>query len=218
MKNSKFRFVCTAAVSLLAVGCAGAWNGPEDALTIAEEHPITVDSQVVTMTVAVEDAMSALDRSRVVAFANAYLANGHGPVSISAPEASKRYDAAAEVRKALNDTGVSWDDMSSAGYIPAEGSNREIVLSYTRYVATPSACGVWEGMKARDYANLRSPNFGCATQNNIAAMVADPRDLMQPADETPADAMARIRGVKAYREGAKTSSETDSEIKQQVSQ
>ncbi|NWG71928.1 MAG: CpaD family pilus assembly protein [Parvularculaceae bacterium] len=217
MKTAKLRFLISAAAAALLAGCAGAWNGPEAALTIAEEHPITVDSQVVTMTVGVDGAVTDLDRSRLAAFAQAYLENGHGPVSISAPAATKRYDAAAEVRQALNDAGVSWADMSSAGYIPAEGSKQEIVLSYTRYVATPSACGVWQGVKARDYANRRSPNFGCATQNNLAAMVADPRDLMQPADEAPADATARIRGVKAYREGQKTSSETDSEIKQQVS-
>lgn len=217
MKTNKLRLVLSAAASALLAGCAGAWNGPENALTIAEEHPITVDSQVVTMTVAVDGVVSDLERSRLAAFANAYLENGHGPVNISAPAAAKRYDAAADVRKALNEAGVSWEDMTSAGYIPAEGTKQEIILSYTRYVATPSACGVWQGIKARDYANMRSPNFGCATQNNLAAMVADPRDLMQPADEAPADATARIRGVKAYREGQKTASETDSEIKQQVS-
>lgn len=217
MKTGMFRFVLSAAATALLAGCAGAWNGPEGALTIAEEHPITVDSQVVTMTVGVDGVVSDVDRSRLASFANAYLENGHGPVSISAPAATKRYDAAAEVRKALNDAGISWEDMSGSGYIPAEGTKQEIVLSYTRYVATPSACGVWQGVKAREYANLRSPNFGCATQNNLAAMVADPRDLMQPADEAPADATARIRGVNAYRQGQKTSSEIDGEIKQQVS-
>lgn len=218
MKNQMLRLISSAAAVAFLNGCAGAWNGPEDALTIAEEHPITVDSQVVTLTLDANTGdMSTLDQARVRAFAEGYLENGHGPVSVSAPAGSGKQDASAGARKALNDAGVSWEDISGAGYIPAEGSGNEVVLSYTRYVATPSACGVWEGMKARDYANKRSPNFGCATQNNLAAMIADPRDLVQPTDEAPADAMARVRGVNAYRSGKKTSSQTDSEIKQQVS-
>ncbi|MEQ1930394.1 MAG: CpaD family pilus assembly protein [Parvularculaceae bacterium] len=212
------RLITSAAAAALLNGCAGAWNGPEDSLTIAEEHPITVDSQVVTMTLEAEAGeLSALDRSRVQAFGEAYLNGGHGPISISSPSGANQQDAAAGARKALNDAGVSWEDMSGAGYIPAEGSARDVVLSYTTYVATPSACGVWEGVKARDFANKRTPNFGCATQNNLAAMIADPRDLVQPADEAPADAMARIRGVQAYRQGKKSASEIDSEIRQQVS-
>jgi pilus assembly protein CpaD len=217
MNSMMLRLASVAAAALLS-GCAGAWNGADDALTIAEEHPITVDSQVVTLTLdAREGELTAVDRARVRAFANSYLAGGHGPISVSAPASSGRQDSAAEARKALNDAGVSYENISGAGYIPAEGGNGGVILSYTRYVATPSACGVWEGMKARDYANKRSPNFGCATQNNIAAMIADPRDLVQPADESPADATARIRGITSYRQGEKTASETDTEIKQQVS-
>jgi len=43
-------------------------------------------------------------------------------------------------------------------------------------------------------------------------------DLIEPADMTPPDAAFRIRGVNAYREGAKTSSETDSKIETKVAE
>jgi pilus assembly protein CpaD len=221
MKNSMLRWAAVAAAALLG-GCAGAWNGAEDALSVAEEHPITVDSQVVTLTLDIDGAasgLSAVDKARVNAFASAYLSGGHGPVTVTAPAganaAAQNY--AAEARKSLNEAGVNWSAINGSSYIPSEGGPRQVLLTYVRYVATPSACGVWEGMKARDFANLRSPNFGCATQNNLAAMIADPRDLVQPADEAPADAPARIRGIKRYREGSKTSSETDPNIKTQVS-
>ncbi len=38
--------------ALSSVGCAAKWNGANQALTVAEQHPIAVDSQTVTMTLA----------------------------------------------------------------------------------------------------------------------------------------------------------------------
>ncbi len=209
----------TAAVAL--AGCAGAWNGADDALTVAEAHPITVDSQVVTLTIDLDPSaseLSRMDESRLKAFADSYLAGGYGPLTVTAPAGNgvASQDVAADARTTLNEAGVDWGDISGATYIPADNDGRKLILSYTRYVATPSACGIWEGMMARDYANLRSPNFGCATQNNLAALVADPHDLIAPADGGSSDATARIRAIQKYREGEKTASETDSEIKTEV--
>jgi pilus assembly protein CpaD len=219
MKNTMMRLFFSAALLALAGGCANQWNGADDALSIAEEHPITVDTQVVTLTLAGSGAeLSPMDKARVRAFAQSYLSGGHGPVSVTSPAGAKAEDVAAEARKALNEAGVSWEDMSGAGYIPADGASGEVVLSYTRYVATGPACGVFDDQLERDFANKRSANFGCATQQNIAAMIADPRDLVQPADEAPADAATRIRSIEKYRKGEKTSSETDAEIKSQVAE
>jgi pilus assembly protein CpaD len=212
------------AAAALAQGCSTLSNGAADAKSIAEEHPIAVDTQVVTLAISVDDAaagLSTTDRARVRAFADAYLRNGHGPVSVTAPTGSRgdraAADAAAEARAVLDETGVDAADIEASAYRSAE-DKRELVLSFTRYVATPSACGDWSSTYKRDFKNLSSPNYGCATQNNLAAMIADPRDLTQPADETPADAAARVRMIGAYRRGEKTASETDGDIKAEVSQ
>jgi type IV pilus biogenesis protein CpaD/CtpE len=47
-------------------------------------------------------------------------------------------------------------------------------------------------------------------------MIGDPRDLVEPAAMTDPDSAIRIRGVKLFREGQVTASETDSDIEQQV--
>ena len=202
----------------LASGCAGAsFNGREQALSIAEQHPISVDSQIVTMTLSVADAQgdfSDLDRARIRAFADSYLKNGHGDLSITAPSGGLvgDRDVSSSVLEPLYEQGVPLGAMTKARYGLGEGSTTDIILSFTRYVATPSACGVWEGMRERDYRNMNSPNFGCATQNNLAAMIGDPHDLIAPADMTDPDSALRVRAVQKYREGEKTSTQTDNAI------
>jgi pilus assembly protein CpaD len=211
--NSKLILAASASAAALLAGCAGAWNGPQQALTVAEEHPITVDSQVVALTLDIENSrggLTAMDKARLRAFAASYLASGHGLVAISAPGGTT-HDAAGEAlaasaRSFLTEAGVDSTAVGEAVYSAADDRGGAVVLSYTHYVATPSACGDWSGMKERDWRNLHSANFGCATQNNLAAMIADPHDLVTPADSASADATARIRGLKKYREGDKTES------------
>ncbi|MGE0408823.1 MAG: CpaD family pilus assembly protein [Amphiplicatus sp.] len=221
--TSALKIVLMAAASALAAGCAGAWNGEQQSLSVAEEHPISVDSQVVTMTIGLDSKtseLSAIDKARLRAFADAYINNGHGTLTVSAPSGAgsdrQGEERAAAARHYLNEVGVDWSQITGATYRVADDKRRELVLSYTHYVATPPSCGIWTGMRSRDYANLRSPNFGCSMQNNIAALVADPHDLIEPADQTSADAQSRIRVIRAYRAGEKTSSATDQNIQTQI--
>ncbi len=207
------------AVAATAItGCASHFNGPNEALTVDEEHPISVDSQTVTMTLAqggVGSGLSSMDRARLRAFADSFMRNGHGVLTLTAPGGG---DAAqtGEVTKALYEYGVPTSSIAASNYRAGEGSTSDLILSYTHYVATPSACGIWEGLQERDYRNLRTPNFGCSTRNNLAAMIGDPRDLVEPAAMTDPDSTIRIRGVQLFRQGEVTSSETDGDIEQQV--
>ena len=66
--------------------------------------------------------------------------------------------------------------------------------------------------KSRAYAN-----FGCAQQSNIAAMVADPEDLLRPRRMTRADAMRRSVVFDKYRQGSEISSATESKQQVQIS-
>ncbi len=200
------------AAAAAATGCATKFNTAEHALTVAEEHPISVDSQTVTMTLAPAAGLTGIDRARLRAFADAYMRNGHGVLTLTAPGGAGGQGEA--VRAALHEFGVPSDRVASSSY--GAGQTADLILSYTHYVATPSACGVWEGQAERDFRNMRSPNFGCSMQNNLAAMIGDPRDLVEPAEMTAPDAATRIRGVQLYREGRSTSSDADGEIDQRI--
>ncbi len=212
MSNRISTLTVVSALALCVAGCAAGFNGPEHAMTVAETHPISVDSQVVTLTIdadATTTDLSDRDQARLGAFANAYLVNGHGPLTITAPSGfadADGHEAAADIRQALNDAGVSWEALSGATYRTGGDQGDQLIISYTRYVATASECGIWSGVRSRDYRNMRSPNYGCAMQNNIAAMLSDPHDLIAPAAITPRDAMSTARAIEAYRAGESTSS------------
>ncbi|MEL7486192.1 MAG: CpaD family pilus assembly protein [Pseudomonadota bacterium] len=212
-----------AATASAGAACSTLVNGEADAISVEQAHPIAVDSQVVTLTLNVDpttNELGNLDQARIRGFADAYLRGGHGPISVTSPSgASDDFDGqeqASDIRKYLHKLGVPWSSISGASYRTGDDQNRQVILSYTRYVATPSECGVWKGIRTRDYKNLRTPNFGCATQNNLAALVSDPRDLIQPANEGPADSIARIRAITSYREGTISATETDADIETQV--
>jgi pilus assembly protein CpaD len=54
----------------------------------------------------------------------------------------------------------------------------------------------------RDYfENQPMYNLGCSSQRNLAAMVDNPADLVQPRAETPAYTMRRTTVVEKYRQG-----------------
>lgn len=226
MNASTLKITLLSAASLSLSACAGGmFNGPDDALTIAETHPIAVDSQVMTLTISGDVSTSDLsnvDKARLRAFADAYMINGHGPLTVTAPSGAGNdrndHEAAADIRQALNDAGVPWSAIHGATYRTGEASNDEIILSFTRYVATASPCGVWSGYRSSQYKNLRSPNMGCATMNNYAAMIADPHDLIAPADAAPVDGQSVVRAVELYRQGQMTASEVDSNINAETSE
>ncbi len=51
------------------------------------------------------------------------------------------------------------------------------------------------------------PNYGCAYQNNMAAMVANPVDLLRQRSEEPSDANRRSAVLERYRAGAQSEGE-----------
>jgi pilus assembly protein CpaD len=58
-------------------------------------------------------------------------------------------------------------------------------------MAEAGPCGVWPkdlgpSVDGDDFSNNPYWNLGCATQRNMAAMVANPADLVQPRGESPA--------------------------------
>jgi pilus assembly protein CpaD len=80
--------------------------------------------------------------------------------------------------------------------------------------AEAGPCGMWPadiGPSNKGYReNKPYWNLGCASQRNLAAMVANPADLVQPRGEGPVYQMRRTMVVDSYRKGEQTSSKAPS--------
>ena len=65
-------------------------------------------------------------------------------------------------------------------------------------VAVTEECGDWSENLAFNPDQRPYPNMGCAVQNNLAAMVANPEDFVKPRAMTPALASNRSAAIDVY--------------------
>ncbi len=77
----------------------------------------------------------------------------------------------------------------------------DVSLRAARYHVVLPECGNHTRSRLADFHNLPTSNFGCATQRNLGAMVAQPRDLLRGRDMGYADAERQARTVRDYRAG-----------------
>ena len=138
-------------------------------------------------------------------------ASGSGDIAISLPQnahaARNTRAAVPAIRKALLAGGARGYLLISTYPIANPSLASPIRLSFATVVAQlRSRCGQWpndlaSGSSTEGWENKPYWNFGCASQQMLAAQVADPRDLLSPTAETPADSKMRARGIEAIRQG-----------------
>ena len=107
----------------------------------------------------------------------------------------------------LVDQGVPSQMISTGSY---SGSTALVALTFNRKVAVTAECGDWSENLGSKSSNGNYPNLGCAQQQNIAAMVANPQDFETPRTMTPVYGSARSTALKTYNAGEWTSTKSSS--------
>ena len=87
----------------------------------------------------------------------------------------------------------------------APGSVRIVV---SRSTASVPGCPNWHLPSQPDLHNSTMSNFGCATNRNLAAMIANPEDLVRGATSSGVDARTTAKAIKTYREKEPTGMQT----------
>lgn len=78
--------------------------------------------------------------------------------------------------------------------------------------AVSAECGDWSKGLADTATNAPYENLGCAQQQNLAALVANPKDFVAPRAETPSDSTRRSEVFVKYRKGeSSTTADTKEE-------
>jgi len=172
----------------------------------AENHPIVVEPSNRSLKLpfsAPEAGLLPEDADRLEAFVNLYLSEGNGAISVSAPQGPDAHAAISYFGERLAQLGVPRSRIL-VGMREVGSDDKRVELNFVSYAAHTEPCGDWSADLAKTSANDTSPNFGCAVQQNIAAMVSDPRDLMGPQGMTASDATRRTDVVGKYEKGAIT--------------
>ncbi len=104
---------------------------------------------------------------------------------------------------ALGTGGCMRDEHDNLASYPEDVRQRHPIVVTRQAAYVPHACGQWpDDVGASGIAttseNTSHWNHGCATQSNLAAMVANPNDLLTPRNETPSNGLRRQNAVAAY--------------------
>lgn len=147
------------------------------------------------------------DRSRdtlaAMRFMHKYKQEGRGPLVVSVAASDRRQWGVErrvdEVRRLARVVGVPTDRMRFTGRSHPRSIGAAVTLSYERLAVVAPICGDWSENVTRNPDNLPYPNYGCASQRNLAAMIANPTDVVFPAQETPRLSDNRAAAYAAYK-------------------
>jgi len=186
-----------------------------DLVQPAQRHPILVSQQPSNLTLQVPKGSSGLsprERADLLEFAQHYRASdaGDSRLVIQAPSGSGNEAAAMQavqqVRALLADNGYSDSAISVEAYQADHRADAPVKVSYMRYVAEAPECGHWPTNVAYEPDNLPMADLGCSNQKNLAAMVANPADLVGPRTMTPRSSERRDVVWDKYQKGDITDS------------
>jgi pilus assembly protein CpaD len=184
-------------------------------------HPIAIqeaERSVVVLVGHARGGLSATQRADVTGLARIWVGESTGAIDadvpVHTPNARAAESALQEIKALLAAGGVPAYAIRVHHYTPDDPRTLATIrLSYPRMAAVAGPCGLWPedvGPSVRDrgyFENKSYYNFGCAYQRNMAAMVENPSDLVQPRPETPAYTMRRTEAFEKYRKGTATSTD-----------
>jgi pilus assembly protein CpaD len=193
------------AAALASILAAGSCSVVNDGSTISEDgarnHPITVEPSYRDLKVQfTSGSVSADDAAKFDAFLTDYRVHGNGSLGINVPSGASSRAAITYFGERAAASGISRDKILVSTHDIANGDQR-VDVSYIAYTARTQACGDWSENVSFTLENQTPRNFGCSVQQNIAAMVADPRDLMGPGGTGPVDTARRAAVMDHYEKG-----------------
>jgi pilus assembly protein CpaD len=169
-------------------------------------HPIAVEPTYRAMKLPDSETLSASDAADLAAFVDDYLARGNGAISVSVPTSAYSSRVITALGEHLADLGVPRSHIL-VGVQNLAGSEGRVEIGYMSFEAHTAPCGDWSENAGVTFENTPMPNYGCAVQHNIAAQIADPRDLEQSRTLGAPDAVQRMQVFNKYEQGQTTQSQ-----------
>jgi pilus assembly protein CpaD len=181
-------------------------------------HPIAVEEANHSIVVFVgqgRGGLSAEQRADVMGLAQDWQHEATGAISadipVGTPNARAAADSFREIQALLSAAGIPPRGLVVRRYHPDDPRHLAAIrLSFPKIRAEAGPCGLWPedlGPTVNNKGYLENKdwyNYGCANQRNLAAMVDNPADLVQPRPETPPYTARRSIAFEKYRKGTTT--------------
>ncbi|WP_245411723.1 CpaD family pilus assembly protein [Phyllobacterium leguminum] len=196
-------------IALTISGCANTQpmtvgSIPDDYRT---NHPITLAEREQVVDIPVRHGDHRLTASQHSIVRNAllnYRANGSGMVYImlpaGAPNEAAAYRLSTDIANVLRKGGVRPGNIATETYAVRSPDAAPIRITYYAMTAATGPCGRWPDDILNTAENKHYANFGCASQNNLAAQIANPADLLGPRAPGQIDAERRGKVIGDYQE------------------
>lgn len=159
-------------LSLALAACGGM---PTNRTVYSVKQPVVERSSVVLDVNTSPDGMPVSEQQRIAAWFEAMDLRYGDRVSVEDP--LERPETRAAVAGLAGRYGLLLSDgapVSAGGLQPGQA---RVVIERSR--ASVPGCPDWSATSDATFGNGISPNYGCANNSNLAAMVADPEDLLQ---------------------------------------
>jgi len=195
MRNVKF--LTAMAASMTLAGCAANSLGTTNTSMYSVHQPVVERSTYAIDLNSDGGSLSSAEQGRLAEWFDA-LQLGYGDrVSVDYGSGYASKAAANAISAVAADHGVLLDSVApvTAGQV-APGMLRVVI---TRSKASVPSCPDWSTDHDRNYNASNHSNHGCAVNSNLAAMIADPEDLVRGQENKRIDSNSGKKAVDTYR-------------------
>lgn len=218
MRNTSILIVLALTVSACAGGPASL--GGEAPLTPISRYTLQVEPGLDRIALAVHEAgLSNNQRASLEELLDRFAAQSASEIVVEAPYGAAEPAArmAWTVHDSLQRLGVPSERIRVVSYMAPDPA-APVLVGFETVRAVQPRCGTAWGSLTRTGDNMSASNFGCAVNANLAAQIANPRDIVSPRDMAPVDADRRSVVIRNYRAGAATSAAAEALMQGGISQ
>ena len=177
----KAKFIATAALAFCLAGCGS--MGANTSMYSTNQPVVERTNYAIDVNLDGYSGIADPERQRVADWFDTLKLGFGDKIALDYGDGSVSAAAKQQVALLAADHGMVLGETAPVtnGYI-ASGTARIVV---TRSKASVPNCPNWEKPNDANFNSSNHPNYGCAVNSNMAAMVSDPEDLVRGRESTP---------------------------------
>lgn len=182
------------ALSASLAGCMGATNQGLDSV----HQPLVRNTMYQFDVAAGSGELAPSEQGRLQGWLDALGVRYGDRIAIEDPSVYGASEAHSTIRAMIERRGLMLSNEVPVTTGPIAPGYLRLVV--TRASAHVPGCPDWSTKSSMNFNNSTSSNYGCATNSNLASMVADANDLIKGATAKENDPTSATRAIKTFRE------------------